>query len=79
MEEKDNHQLLRVLMAYKGRIFSSALGIVTGILVLRLGWIKALSFLICVLAGYLVGRKIDGGSELRLPKLTRFFQRRRFK
>ncbi|NLY91187.1 MAG: DUF2273 domain-containing protein [Firmicutes bacterium] len=78
MEEKDNHQLLKVLMTYKGRIFSSLLGIVTGILVLCLGWIKALSFLFCVLTGYLLGRKIDSGSELRLPRLTRFFQRRRF-
>ena len=78
MEDKDNHQLLKVFMTYKGRIFSSVLGIVTGILVLCLGWIKALSFLFCVLVGYFVGRKVDNGSELRLPRLTRFFQKRRF-
>ncbi|HEY8392044.1 MAG TPA: DUF2273 domain-containing protein [Capillibacterium sp.] len=78
MEEKDNHQLLQIFMSYKGRIFSSLLGIVTGILVLCLGWIKALSFVICVLAGYLLGKKIDSGGEIRLPRLTRFFQRRRF-
>ena len=79
MDEHGNHQLSKLLMTYKGRIFSSILGIVTGILVLCLGWIKALSFLFCVLVGYYVGRKFDSGSELRLPKLTRFLQRRRFR
>jgi uncharacterized membrane protein len=78
MEEKDNHQLFKVFLTYKGRIFSSILGIVTGLLVLALGWIKALSFLLCVLVGYAVGKKLDDGGELKLPRLRSFFQRRRF-
>lgn len=77
MSEKDNHQLLQLFLTYKGRIFSSALGVVTGILVLCLGWIKALSFAFCVWVGYLVGKRFDSGEELRLPKLRGLFQRRR--
>lgn len=78
MEERDNHQLFKLFLTYKGRIFSSALGVVTGLLVLWLGWIKALSFLFCVMAGYFVGKKLDSGNELKLPKLTKFLRRRRF-
>jgi len=77
MAEKDNHQLLQLFITYKGRIFSTVLGVVTGILVLCLGWIKALSFAFCVLVGYWVGKKFDSGSEIKLPKLRGFFQRRR--
>ena len=58
MSEKDNHQLLQLFLTYKGRIFSSALGVVTGILVLWLGWIKALSF--CLLC---LGR-VSGGEKI---------------
>ncbi len=79
MEGKDNHQLFKVFLTYKGRIFSSVLGVVTGILVLWLGWIKALSFLLCVLVGYGVGKKLDGGGEIKLPWLRNIFQKRRFR
>ncbi|HHW11792.1 MAG TPA: DUF2273 domain-containing protein [Firmicutes bacterium] len=77
MTEKDNNQLLQLFLTYKGRIFSSALGIVTGILVLCLGWIKALSFAFCVLVGYTLGKRFDRGDELKLPKLRGLFQKRR--
>ena len=78
MEEKTDHQLLTLLVAYKGRIFCSALGFLTRIFVLWLGWIKALSFLFCVVVGYYVGKKADGGNNI-LTKIKELFYRRRFK
>lgn len=78
MEEKTDHQLLTLLLTYKGRICCTVLGVLTGIFVLWLGWVKALSFLLCVVVGYIVGKKADGESDF-ISKFKSYFYRQRFK
>lgn len=51
-------------LQYKGRIVGTLLGFITSILVVTLGWLKAIYFLICVSGGYFVGKRIDGKENL---------------
>ncbi len=78
MEERPDHQLLTLLLTYKGRICWTALGFLTGLFVLWLGWLKALSFLLCVVVGYTVGRKADG-EENYISKIKNYLFRQRLK
>lgn len=55
---------IEYLLQYKGRIVGTLLGLITGILVITLGWLKAIYFLICVSGGYFVGKRIDGKENL---------------
>jgi len=49
---------------YKGRIFGTLFGLIIGIFVITLGWIKAMYFFVCVVGGYLLGKRIDGKENL---------------
>lgn len=55
---------IEYFLQYKGRIFGTLLGFIVGILVITLGWLKAIYFLICVGGGYFVGKRIDGKENL---------------
>lgn len=57
-------RVVEYFFQYKGRIFGTLLGLIVGILVITLGWLKALYFLVCVGGGYFVGKKIDGKDNL---------------
>lgn len=78
MEDKTD-RLIKVLAIYKSRIFGTILGLITGILVIGLGWIKALSFLFCVLVGFFAGKKADGEGEFWEKAKDNFSRYRRRK
>lgn len=56
---------LKVLVDYKGRILGGILGFITGLIVVKHGWIQALFFLFCLGAGYYIGKLIDGKETFR--------------
>ncbi|HHZ19032.1 MAG TPA: DUF2273 domain-containing protein [Firmicutes bacterium] len=56
---------IKVLVDYKGRILGGILGFITGLIVVKYGWINALYFLFCLGAGYYIGKLIDGKASFR--------------
>lgn len=47
-----------------GKILGCGLGFVLGILVLMLGFFQTVFILFCVIAGYMVGKRIDEKEDL---------------
>lgn len=80
MEDKTD-RFFKVLAMYKSRIFGTILGLIIGILVIGFGWIKALSFLFCVLVGYFFGKRADGEGDFWEKAKDNFirFKRRKLK
>lgn len=65
-------RLLDAVWANKGRIFGILLGIATGALVIKYGWLQALYFVFCVGTGYYLGKRVDNKESL-VELLKRFF------
>ncbi len=65
-------RLLDMLLQNKGRVFGTLLGIVTGALVIKYGWLRAVYFIFCVGAGYYLGKRVDGRESL-LQLLKKMF------
>lgn len=49
---------------YRGRLLCSLFGLFVGIVVLLLGFFKALFLLICIGAGFFLGNKLDKKEDL---------------
>lgn len=58
-------EFLPRIIAYKGRILGSLVGLITGLLWAFLGFWKAVAFITCVLLGFILGKKIDQRGSLR--------------
>lgn len=58
-------EYLPKLYEYKGRILGSIVGLITGLLWACLGFWRAAAFLLCVVAGYFLGKKIDQRGSIR--------------
>jgi uncharacterized membrane protein len=58
-------EYLPKLLDYKGRIIGSLIGLIAGLLWAFLGFWRAIAFLVCVVAGYFFGKKIDQRGSLR--------------
>ncbi|NLY88039.1 MAG: DUF2273 domain-containing protein [Firmicutes bacterium] len=57
-------RLYDAVWANKGKIFGVLLGITTGALVIKYGWLKALYFILCVGVGYYLGKRVDNKESL---------------
>jgi len=57
-------RLLDMLLKNKGRVFGTVLGIVTGALVIKYGWLQAVYFIFCVGTGYYLGKRVDSRESL---------------
>ncbi len=53
------------LLEYRGRIFGSLIGLIAGLLWAFLGFWKAVAFLICIFAGFYLGKKIDQRGSIK--------------
>lgn len=63
-------ELIRILIEHRGKVFGTFLGFIVGIIVIFYGWFDAISFAICVMVGYLLGRQAD-----KKETLKEFFER----
>jgi uncharacterized membrane protein len=50
---------------FKGRILGSLVGFITGLLWVFFGFWRALAFILCVMIGFYLGKKIDQQGSLR--------------
>ncbi|NLK08362.1 MAG: DUF2273 domain-containing protein [Firmicutes bacterium] len=59
------------LLASRGRIVGTGLGILLGLFTLKYGFLKAVFLLFCLTAGYMVGAKVDrqGGARALLDEI----------
>ena len=58
-------EYLPKLIGYKGRIIGSAVGLIAGLLWAFLGFRRALAFIVCVIVGYFLGKKVDQRGSIR--------------
>ena len=58
-------EYLPKIAPYRGRVFGSLIGLCCGILWVFMGFWKALAFMICLLLGYFLGKRIDERGSLR--------------
>ena len=57
-------RLFDAVWANKGKLFGLFLGIVTGALVVKYGWLKAFYFIFCTGVGYYLGKRVDNNEGL---------------
>jgi uncharacterized membrane protein len=62
---EDFKTLLKDLVGYQGRILGGVIGFVAGLLWAFLGFGRALAFVLCILLGYFVGKRIDNKESLQ--------------
>lgn len=62
-----------ILEHHRGKVIGVILGLVAGFLVVAYGFWKSLFIIICILTGYLVGKKIDenGGFDDWIQRVFR--------
>ncbi|HHV63053.1 MAG TPA: DUF2273 domain-containing protein [Firmicutes bacterium] len=63
-------ELIRILIEHRGKVCGTFFGFIVGIIVIFYGWFDAISFAVCVIAGYLLGKQVDKKESLR-----EFFER----
>jgi uncharacterized membrane protein len=56
---EDLKALLKDLVSYQGRILGGVIGFMAGLLWAFLGFGRALAFVLCILLGYYIGKRID--------------------
>jgi len=49
---------------HSGKIIGASAGLLIGILILTFGFFRTLFVLVCVIAGYIIGKKIDEKEDL---------------
>lgn len=49
---------------YRGRMIGAAFGLIIGAMFLILGFFQTIFLLICITAGYLLGKRIDNKEDL---------------
>jgi len=49
---------------YRGRLVGSSFGLIIGAMFLILGFFRTIFLLICITAGYLLGKRIDNKEDL---------------
>lgn len=60
----DNRLLAEIWQQHSGKILGCAIGFFISIFVLMLGFFQTLFVVFCILAGYVVGKKIDEKEDL---------------
>lgn len=52
-------QLLELILQHRGKVFGVFLGLLIAIIVICVGFWRALFVIFCVLLGYFIGKRID--------------------
>jgi uncharacterized membrane protein len=53
------------IAGYKGRILGTIVGFIAGLIWVFLGFWRAIAFILCVVVGFYLGKKIDQRGSLR--------------
>lgn len=56
--------LLNLLSKNEGKIIGGVIGLFIGILILSIGFLKALFIVLCVFLGYYIGKKKDNNENI---------------
>lgn len=67
-------QFLNYVNSNKGKSLGTFFGIIVSIMILSLGFFKALFIILCASLGYVIGDKIDEGENLKDLFLKIFFK-----
>jgi hypothetical protein len=62
---EDLKALLKSMVSYQGRILGGIIGFMAGLLWAFMGFGRALAFVLCILLGYFVGKRIDQKESLK--------------
>jgi uncharacterized membrane protein len=62
---EDFKALLKSLVSYQGRILGGIIGFMAGLLWAFLGFGRAFAFVLCILLGYYIGKRIDQKVSLK--------------
>lgn len=57
----DARGILFLLLEHRGKVIGSLFGFIVGLVVIFFGWLKAISFVLCVAVGYFLGTRFDSG------------------
>ena len=60
----DSLLLQEIWRAHSGKIIGLLVGFVTGLMIIAIGFFQALFVLICMIVGYVVGKRIDDKEDL---------------
>ncbi|AEE91543.1 conserved protein of unknown function [Tepidanaerobacter acetatoxydans Re1] len=50
---------------HRGKILGGILGLLIGIIIIAIGFLKALFVILCALVGYYIGKSIDNKEDIR--------------
>ncbi len=54
-------EIMGILSRNWGKILGAVLGLIIGMIIVSFGFWKAIFLLVCLVLGYLVGSRLDGG------------------
>lgn len=60
----DRQLLYEIWQHHSGKIVGVALGFILGVLIITFGFFRTLFVLLCVIAGYIVGARIDEKEDI---------------
>jgi uncharacterized membrane protein len=60
----DRELLEEIWQHHSGKIVGGAIGFILGVLVITFGFFQTLFVLLCVIAGYIVGKRIDEKEDI---------------
>ncbi len=60
----DRQLLEEIWQHHSGKIVGVAIGFILGVLVITFGFFQTLFVLLCVIAGYIVGKRIDEKEDI---------------
>ena len=60
----DKELLREIWQQHSGKMIGSALGLIASVMVIALGFFQAIFIMLCVLAGYVVGKRIDEKEDI---------------
>jgi uncharacterized membrane protein len=61
---EDYKDILKELLAYKGRILGGIIGLSAGLLWAFMGFWRAFAFVLCIALGYYIGKRVDQKESL---------------
>jgi uncharacterized membrane protein len=62
---EDYKAILKELLVYKGRILGGIIGLLTGLLWAFIGFWRAFAFVLCIVLGYYIGKRVDHKESLK--------------
>lgn len=67
--------ILEVIVEHKGKVIGISLGLLFGLLTVLIGFWKTFFVSLCIVIGYIIGKKIDDNDRVR-EIINRFIDKR---